>query len=548
MLPRVPHLTAALLVATAATAATAARLPAQLPTQLPTQPPAQPAPVPPPDSLLASVRAYRAAHGGAILRELAGLLAIPNLATDSANIRRNAAALVTMLERRGVRARLLDGAGGPPAVYGELQVPGATRTVVLYAHYDGQPVDTAQWATPPWKPVLRDRAGEGARAIPLPTADVVDPRATAEWRLYARSASDDKAPIVAMLAALDALKAARAQPSVNVKFFFEGEEEAGSPHLRRVLEQNAALLAADAWVFADGPVHQTGRQQVVFGVRGTMGLELTTYGPARALHSGHYGNWAQNPIVLLARLIASMRTDDGRITITGFYEKVRPPTVAERQAVLASPPVDAALRYSLGLNRSEAGALLAERIMLPALNVRGFQGGNVGALAANAIPTEARASIDFRLVPVQTPEEVRALVERHAQAQGFYVVHDSVTLDFRRAHSKVLRMEWEGGYPGIRTPMELPVSQAVLRVVRQAAGGSSDSVVTAPTLGGSLPMYHFSDVLKVPLIVLPTVNYDNNQHAANENVRVGNLWQAIDVFATLMARLGPEWREERKTT
>jgi len=295
-------------------------------------------------------------------------------------------------------------------------------------------------------------------------------------------------------------------------------------------------------------VHQTGRQQVVFGVRGTMGLELTTYGPARPLHSGHYGNWAQNPIVLLARLIASMRTDDGRITIAGFYDRVRPLTAAERRAVAASPPVDSALRGSLALARSEAGGVLAERIMLPALNLRGFQGGNVGALAANAIPAEARASIDFRLVPDQTPEQVRTLVERHARAQGFFVTHDSVTPEVRRAHAKVLRMEWEQGYPGIRTPMELPVSQAVLRAVRLAAGGSSDSVVTAPMLGGSLPMYVFSDVLKAPLIVLPTVNYDNNQHAANENVRVGNLWRAIDVFAVLMARLGAEWREERKAS
>jgi acetylornithine deacetylase/succinyl-diaminopimelate desuccinylase-like protein len=505
------------------------------PTLLAQSPDARPA-----GDVLSAVRAYRAGHGGAILREFAALLALPNLASDSTNIRRNAAAIVAMLERRGARAQLLDGAGGPPAVYGELTTPGARRTVVLYAHYDGQPVDTSQWATEPWKPVLRDRAAtDGGREIPLPAGDSVDPGASAEWRLYARSASDDKAPIAAMLAALDALRAAGARPSVNLKFYFDGEEEAGSPHVRAVLERNARLLAADAWIFCDGPVHQTGRQQVVFGVRGTTGVELTTYGPARALHSGHYGNWAQNPIVLLANLIASMRTDDGRVTIPGFYDRVRPITAAERRAIAAAPPVDSALRQSLALARSEGGGLLAERIMLPALNLRGFQAGNVGALAANAIPTEARASIDFRLVPDQTPDQVRALVERHARARGFYVTHDSVTLDERRAHPKVLRMQWDAGYPGIRTPMDAPVSQAVLRVVRQAAG---DSVVAMPTLGGSLPMYVFADVLKSPLIVLPTVNYDNNQHAANENVRVGNLWRAIDVFAVLVARLGAEWR------
>jgi len=495
------------------------------------------------DSLLRAVRAYRQASGPVIVRELADLVAIPNLATDSVNIRRNADHLVAMLERRGVRARLLGGEGGPPAVYGEITTPGATRTVVLYAHYDGQPVDTTQWASPPWTPTLRDAPlADGGREIPLPdTAGASAPatRIDPDWRLYARSASDDKAPIVSMLAALDALRAARVPLSVNVKFFFDGEEEAGSPHLRAVLERNKQLLAADAWIFADGPVHQTGRMQVVFGVRGAMGLELTTYGPARALHSGHYGNWAQNPVAMLANLIASMRDDEGRITIAGFYDKVRPLTAAERRAIAATPPVDSALRRELALARSEGKGLLAERIALPALNLRGFVGGHVGAEAANAIPTEARASIDFRLVPAQTPEEVRALVERHVRARGYFVTHDSVTLDVRRAHPRVVRLEWEGGYPGIRTPTDLPVSRALLRVVGEAA---STPVVTTPTLGGSLPMYVFSDVLEAPLLVLPTVNYDNNQHAANENVRLGNVLEAVDVFAMVFARLGREWR------
>jgi acetylornithine deacetylase/succinyl-diaminopimelate desuccinylase-like protein len=504
------------------------------------QAPASPPRTPPPDSLLAAVREYRQAHAGAIVRELVELVSIPNLATDSANIHRNAHHIAAMLERRGVRARLLGGEGGPPAVYGELAVPGATRTVVLYAHYDGQPVDTTQWVTPPWKPVLRDRAQtEGGREIALPSGDRIEDAGSSEWRLYARSASDDKSPIVMMLAALDALRAAGVQPSVNVKFFFEGEEEAGSSHLRAVLERNADLLKGDAWLFGDGPVHQTGQMQVVFGVRGSMGLELTTYGPARALHSGHYGNWAQNPVTLLANLIASMRDDDGRIKIAGFSRSVRPLGPAERRAVAEAPPVDSALRHSLALARSEAGGLLAERVALPALNLRGFEGGRVGALAANAIATEARASIDFRLVPDQTPEEVRTLVERHVRAQGYFVTHDSVTLEMRRAHPKVVRMEWEGGYPGIRTPMDLPVSRAVLRVVR---GAASRPVVTMPTLGGSLPMYLFSDVLETPLIVVPTVNYDNNQHAANENVRLGNVFEGVDVYAMLLARLGREWR------
>lgn len=484
----------------------------------------------------AAVRAYQQAHDVEIVRELADFLAIPNLASDSINIRRNASQIARMLERRGARAQLLEVPGSPPAVFGELRTPGARRTIVFYAHYDGQPVDTSQWATPPWSPTLRARLG-GA-VVPLPTTPGT---VQGESRLYARSAGDDKSPIVAFLSALDALRAANLQPSVNLKFFFEGEEEAGSAHLREMLTRHRDLLAADLWLFGDGPVHQSRRQQVVFGARGVMGLELTIHGPARALHSGHYGNWAPNPLVLMARLIAGMRDDDGRILIDGFYDDVQPPTRAERDAIAAAPQADSALRVDLQLRATESGnAPLMERIMLPALNVRGISGGNVGALAANAVPTQARASIDFRLVPRQTPARIRELVEAHARGQGFFVVHRNPTSDERLTHARILELEWEGGYASSRTDMSLPVSRAVVRATEMGVG---DRVIVVPTLGGSLPLHHFDEVLRTPLITLPIVNHDNNQHAANENLRLQNLFDGMQVYAAIIAHLGRVWSD-----
>lgn len=490
-------------------------------------------------ALVARVRAWRARHDHEVLGEFAALLALPNVAADSTNIRRNAAAIVAAFARRGVPMRFLENpAGGPPAVYGELRAPGARRTVVLYAHYDGQPVVPADWATPPWTPTLRDGPLEsGGRVVPLPNG----PGTTGpEWRLYARSAGDDKAPIAAALAALDALRDAGARPSVNVKFFFEGEEEAGSPHLRALLERHRALLAADAWLFADGPVHQTRRTQVVFGARGVTGFELTTYGPLRALHSGHYGNWAPNPAAELATLLAGMRDPEGRILVAGFAEATRAPTAAERAAVAAAPSPDSALRADLALGRTEGTESLGESLLRPAFNIRGLRTGAVGASASNAIPVEATASVDLRLVPDLTPARAESLVVAHLRARGYRVTADAPDAATRRASPKLVRLAWErSGYPSYRTALDAPVGRAVIAVLTAAQGTAP---VVVPTLGGSLPLYVFGEVLGAPVVVLPIANHDDNQHAANENLRLQNLWDGIEAYAALFAGLGSAWR------
>jgi acetylornithine deacetylase/succinyl-diaminopimelate desuccinylase-like protein len=486
--------------------------------------------------LAEKVRAWRRAHQAAILREFADFLALPNLASDGESIRRNAAHIVGMLERRGVRARLLEAGGGPPAVYGELLAPGAERTILVYAHYDGQPVDPARWTSPPWTPVLLDRSRpERGREIALADAAALGD----EGWLYARSASDDKAPVLGWLVALDALRAQGRRPSVNLKFLFEGEEEAGSDHMEALLAAHGELLRSDLFVLCDGPVHPSRRMQLYFGARGVTGVEITVYGPARALHSGHYGNWAPNPGVLLAHLVASLRDADGRILVPGFYDDVRPLTPAEKEALARAPDVDAELRDELALATSEAGgARLAERIMLPALNLRGLESGRVGAAAANAIPSEARASIDFRLVPDQTPGKVRDRFEAHLRALGWHLVSAPPDAATRRAHPRVAKLEWAMGYPSSRTALDLPIARVLAQVIEQTTG---QPPVQVPTLGGSVPMHLFSGMLKVPVVGVPIANHDNNQHAADENIRLRNLWDGIEVYAGLLDRLGQVW-------
>jgi len=493
-----------------------------------------------PDRLRELVRAYRLRHDKEIVGELAAFAALRNVARDRsgmADVAANADALAAMLRRRGIAARRLEVPGSPPAVFGELRAPGARRTVVFYAHYDGQPADAAEWHGQPWKPVLRTGPLPAGREIDLASAPSPLP---GEWRLFARSASDDKGPIVAMLAALDALRSAGVAPAVNLKFFFEGEEEAGSPHLAAILARHRELLAADAWILCDGPVHQSRQAQVVFGARGVTGLELTVYGPLRALHSGHYGNWAPNPAALLAQVLAGMRGPGGEILIDGFARDVRPLGESERRAAAALPPVEDELRRELALGWTEGGgARLQELVMRPALNVRGLRAGHVGREASNAVPTEATASLDFRLVPDQTPEGVRRQVEEHLRRLGFWIVHGEPDAATRLAHGKVARLDWDEGYPGARTAMDLPVSRAVVRAVGEGLGRPPLEV---PMLGGSIPLYLFTGIMKVPVIVVPIVNHDNSQHAADENLRLQNLWDGIEEFAALFARLDADWR------
>ena len=482
------------------------------------------------DQVRSRVRSYRESHEREIVRQFAELLAIPNLASDSANIRRNAQYISTSLQQRGVKAKLLDVSGGPPIVFGELNTPGAQTTLIFYAHYDGQPVDLAQWATNPGKPVVRDGMLEqGGKEVSL---DSLPQSIPPEWRIYARSAGDDKTPIQALLTALDALNANRIPLTVNVKFFFEGEEEAGSPHLPSAIQKYSDLLKADAWILCDGPVHQTRRMQVFFGARGEAGVELTVFGPNRALHSGHYGNWAPNPAILLAELLASMRDRDAKIKIAGFYDDVRPVTESEKEAIRQMPDVDTRLKEELGLAWTEGQPEpIAMRIMAPALNVRGIETGHVGDKTQNAIPTEARASIDFRLVPNQTPERIRELLERHIQSQGFYVIDHQPTAEERRAHARIIQAEWGPGNPPARTSMDLPIARAVVTAIEKTTG---EAIIKAPTLGGTVPMYLFTDVLKTPVIGVPIANHDNNQHSANENLRIRNLWDGTEIFAGLL--------------
>jgi acetylornithine deacetylase/succinyl-diaminopimelate desuccinylase-like protein len=483
-----------------------------------------------PTAVAEQVRAWRQAHEQRIVDDFVELLRIPNVASDDINIRRNAEHIRELLQPRGFAVRFLDVPGAPPAVFAERRADGAAKTVLIYAHYDGQPVNPEDWASDPWTPVLRDGPVElGGQIVPL------QPPFDPEWRLFARSAGDDKAPVIALTAALDALADAGIDLSVNLKLFLDGEEEAGSPHLREVLLENRGLLGADLWLFCDGPVHQSRRWQLVQGVRGMTGFDLTVHGPNRPLHSGHYGNWAPNPIARLLELVGTMRAPDGRILIDGYHDQVIPPTPTELAAIESAPRMDESLQAEFGIGRPESADRVELAILRPALNLRGIRSGDVGAQARNSIQTSATASIGLRLVPAQTPAHLRETVEQHVRSQGYLVVHDEPTAAQRAAHDRIARLDWrESGYPAYRAPMDLPVAGSVAGIVDALR---DEQLIRLPTMGGSLPIYLIEEVTGAPVVILPIANHDNNQHGKNENLRLQNLWDAIEIYAAVLTNL-----------
>lgn len=476
-----------------------------------------------------AARKYREANEPKIVREYVELLSIPNVSADTANIRRNAEYIAKMYAARGVKTELIEADGANPAVYGELLVPGATRTLLFYAHYDGQPVVPERWAdSPPFTPVLRTAPAEaGGKLLPLD-----QPKYDREWRLFARSATDDKVPIMAIAAALDAMRAAGISPKANLKFFFEGEEEAGSKNLRALLTKARDRLRGDLWLICDGPVHPSRAQRLGFGARGVAQVEIAVFGAKRGLHSGHYGNWAPNPAMQLARLLASMTDGEGRVLVKGFYDDVVPLSDSEKRAIAEAPLMDEALKQELQIGTTQAfGGLLRDSIFQPSLNVRGLESGGVREKASNEIPPIARASIDLRLVKGNDGRRQADRVVAHLREQGFFVVEGrDPAPEERLANPKTARVDVRVSYNAFRTPLDLPAAQDVIRVARAVR----PPVYLDVSSGGSLPLVIFEEVTRTPLVGVPIANHDDNQHTHNENLRIGNLWDGIELMAALL--------------
>lgn len=479
------------------------------------------------------INAYTHANEKQILQDFIEFLAIPNISATPADMFKNSDWITAYIAKRGFISEVVT-AGRAPYILAEKRVLGASKTILIYAHFDGQPVEPANWATPPFTPTLIDKPIElGGKPVNWDGQSALSP----EWRLAARSAGDDKAPVIALMAALDAMDALGISPSVNIKLILDGEEEVGSPTLESILQAHGNKMAADFMLFCDGPMHPSRKRQLVFGMRGSMTLDLTTYGALSPLHSGHYGNFSPNPTDGLMRLLTTMTDEQGNILIKGYNDQVRPVSAAERKAIDNIPQVDEQLRYDLAIAESLGKTVrVEESVLQPGIIIKGFQAGGVGAQSRNIIQSSATASINMRLAADQTLAYVKEKMEAHIKGQGYTIVYDEPSIDLRRKSKKIAKLDWRpGAYPAFRSKIDSPEAMKLTEIMNTL---SSEPTILTPTLGGSLPIYLFEQALDMPIIILPVANHDNNQHGRNENLRLQNLWDAIEVYAAILSEYG----------
>ena len=462
------------------------------------------------------------------------LLSLPNDAHYPQDIRRLVEWLEAAFEERKFTTLRLP-TQGSPLLLAEREFAGPeARTVLVYLQSDGQPVDPSRWEQDdPFEPVLKERGEDGWRIIPWQRLqDGFDP----EWRIFARSASDSKGPIAQFLSALDAMEKGGFQPGFNLKVIVDTEEEMGSPHLPQAVQRFRQRLAADMMVILDGPPHYSNRPTLKFGARGIATFTLTVYGARTPQHSGHYGNYLPNPALRLARILASMKDEQGRVVIAGFYEGLELTPQVKR--VLARVPDDEAdIQRRLGVAaRDSVGDNLQEAVQYPSLNIRGLSSGWVGEQARTIVPATATAEVDVRLVKESDPERLLRLVRQHIQGLGYYLTEGEPSEEERLAQAKIASFTSVISYPAFRTEFDSLPGRWLNGALTRLYGHEPIKIRTS---GGSIPIAPFVETLGVPAVSLPTVNPDNNQHSPNENLRLGNFLEGIKLILAFLSEEVP---------
>jgi acetylornithine deacetylase/succinyl-diaminopimelate desuccinylase-like protein len=454
---------------------------------------------------LENVLEYLEAHHDRALDELIDFASIPSVSTDPAHATDIAAAAAWVagaLQAAGPFAIRTIPTAHNPIVYAEwLGAPGKP-TALVYGHYDVQPADPLEkWHSPPFTPTVRD------------------------GRLYARGVSDDKGPMLIPIEVARAFFAVSGALPINIKCMFEGEEEIGSPSLDAFIRDNKDLLAADFVLSADGAMWRINEPSLTVASRGLAGLEVTLSAAKKDLHSGRHGGAVANPLNAMARLIASLHDDRGRVTVSGFYDKVRELTPNERADIAALPFEDASYLQQVGAPATfgEAGYTTLERQWTrPTLDVNGMWGGYQGPGSKTVIPSEAHAKITCRLVPDQDPDEIASLVVRHLEAN--------------KPAGTVLQVSY--GDHGAR-PYEIRADHFALAAAGEALEAVYGVKPFVVRMGGTVPISElFKRHMGLDTVFFSFSTADEDYHAPNEFFRIHRLREGVAAWARCLDLLG----------
>ncbi len=461
--------------------------------------------------------------------EIRDFVAIPNDALDAAHINRNITWLTQKFSQRGFNTTVLPTAGRP-LFFAALPISDEKPTLLFYMHFDGQSVDPAKWDQPnPYAVVIRSPANSGWEDRSF---DELQDSIPQNWRLFGRSTADDKGPIVMFLNAIDLLKKNKQALPFNVKLILDGEEERGSKPLPEAVRTYRELLEADYLVINDGPVHTSGLPTVIYGCRGITSLTLTTYGPVKPQHSGHYGNYAPNPALQLSQLLAGMKDANGRVSIPGYYDGIV--LDEETRAILKSVPDDAEkINAFLQISKPDkVGEFYQESLQYPSLNIRGLSSGWVGEQARTIVPATATAELDLRLVPESEGNRLKSLIKQHIAAQGYHITDQEPAPEMRRKHDLIIKITERDVTNAFRTSLKEPFGDFLVNLLGDTF---NQEVVRIRIMGGTVPIAPFINELKIPAFIVPLVNSDNNQHSPNENLKISQIGYGIRTFYTLLS-------------
>lgn len=461
--------------------------------------------------------------------ELRDFVKIPNDALNPDDIDSNLIWLRNKFNERGFNTSILE-TENLPLFFAALPMDDAKPTILFYMHLDGQSVDASKWDQPnPYETVLKSKDGDQWKKESFEdlNADI-----NYDWRLFGRSTSDDKGPIVMFLNTIDLLKKDNISIPFNVKVILDSEEEKSSAPLPKAVKKYRELLKADFLVINDGPVHASGKPTIVYGCRGITTLSLTTYGPIKPQHSGHYGNYAPNPGFQLAQLLATMKDKEGRVLIPGYYDGI---TLDDTTlSVLKSvPDDDQSIAEKLQFKTAEkVGAFYQESLQYPSLNIRGLGSGWIGAQARTIVPATATAELDLRLVPESDGNRLKSLVKKHIEKQGFFISETVPTQKERMEHDKIITVLEGPVTDAFRTSLDNSYGKFLVNTLK---GETTDEVVQIRIMGGTVPISPFINELKIPAFIVPMVNPDNNQHSPNENLRIGQIAYGIQTFYSILS-------------